>query len=365
MRWRPPTLVVLGTVAGLTLFLTPPAAQAQESKKVNFITADSVKIFGTFYPGAKKEATVLLLHAIGKGEDSNRKGWDSLAKALQAKGYAVLRFDFRGHGDSTEIEEPKIFYSFAANNQYVVKSPGGANQIELRQIKTGYSTCFINDIAAAKAFLDRRNDAGECNSSSLIVIGAESGATLGAVWLNSEWRRYELIQQPGFRPLPAKTPEGKFTIAAVWLSFSPKVAGRAVSPAGTLYPALGAGTPMSLIYAEDDPEGKAVAGNVNVVLKKLKNSDSKKYGLSGIIPLPGAEKLKGQKLLATLGPKLEEAIITYVGNVVEAKGNEYVRRDFQKASFVWLMPNGLSIPAKASGESNFLFNTYAAFAVSR
>ena len=34
-----------------------------------------------------------------------------------------------------------------------------------------------------------KNDDGEANSSNIIVIGAGEGATLGALWMASEWRR--------------------------------------------------------------------------------------------------------------------------------------------------------------------------------
>src|SRR5207253_3190355 len=44
--------------------------------------------------------------------------------------------------------------------------------------------------AAAKVFLDRKNDSGECDSSHVIVVGAESGGTLGAMWIYSEWQRH-------------------------------------------------------------------------------------------------------------------------------------------------------------------------------
>ena len=55
---------------------------------------------------------------------------------------------------------------------------------------------LINDIAAVKCFLDRKNDTGACNTSSTILLGAETGATLGAIWLNAEWRRYKVVQNP-------------------------------------------------------------------------------------------------------------------------------------------------------------------------
>src|SRR4051812_16610826 len=105
MRWlqRLPLPVAL---AALTLLLRPAAAPAQEMPKaVEFNTVDGVEIHGTFYPSGKPKArTVLMLHDFG--EHSRKAEWVKLAKALQAKDYAVLTFDFRGHGESTKVAKP-------------------------------------------------------------------------------------------------------------------------------------------------------------------------------------------------------------------------------------------------------------------
>jgi pimeloyl-ACP methyl ester carboxylesterase len=63
------------------------------------ITApDGAKLAASFYPPASAAPApgVLLLHVLGR----NRHDWDSLAKDLQSRGYAVLALDLRGHGDS-------------------------------------------------------------------------------------------------------------------------------------------------------------------------------------------------------------------------------------------------------------------------
>src|SRR5207302_6723078 len=62
----------------------------------------------------------------------------------------------------------------------------------------------------------------DCNISNLILIGAEDGATLGALWLATESRRYRLIPNPQFPAMPKLNtkPEGKDVVACVWLSLS-------------------------------------------------------------------------------------------------------------------------------------------------
>src|SRR5207253_6425804 len=100
-----------------------------------------------------------------------------------------------------------------------------------------YYPVLVNDIAAAKAFLDNRHDAGACNTSSLMVLGAETGATLGAIWLNAEWHRYAFTPPNLLTRTPAKfapNPEGKDTIGAIWLSPTSKLGSRTVSLSATL-----------------------------------------------------------------------------------------------------------------------------------
>ena len=76
----------------------------QKSERVHFETVDQVELHGTFWPGGKgrKSPCVLLLHKLN-GKGSHEEGWDLLADELAKKGFAVLSFDFRGHGDSNTI----------------------------------------------------------------------------------------------------------------------------------------------------------------------------------------------------------------------------------------------------------------------
>src|SRR5205823_6514432 len=90
---------------------------------------------------------------------------------------------------------------------------------------------LVNDIAAAKQFLDRKNDSGECNSANVVLIGAESGATLGALWLATAWQR------PRLTPLAAAGQgqlEGKDIVCAIWLSMASTLGTHAVHMADWL-----------------------------------------------------------------------------------------------------------------------------------
>src|SRR5262249_40278407 len=101
----------LGLLLGVAMLALPwPGAAGAQDKggKVSFDTADGVTIQGTFYRGkGKDEPAGLLLHKLGS--DSHKDGWDSLAEKLNAKGYGVLSFDFRGHGASTAVDPAKFW----------------------------------------------------------------------------------------------------------------------------------------------------------------------------------------------------------------------------------------------------------------
>src|SRR5262249_58161541 len=88
---------------------------------------------------------------------------------------------------------------------------------------------LVNGVLAARAFLDRKNDSGELNTSNLIVIGAGHGATVGALWLASECH-LKHGTPPGAAVGPVLDPrlikwdmnyECKDVRAAIWLSISP------------------------------------------------------------------------------------------------------------------------------------------------
>src|SRR5262249_22254161 len=228
---RPLTLVVLAL--GLSLVLGSPvlprarAADDKGEEKVKFDTVDGVELRGVFYSSmvpsrsGKKAPCVLLLHKIGGS--CTEDGWDQLAHDLQKAGFCVLAFDFRGHGNSTSIDST-TFWQDRFNVQSLVKGyDPNKKTIAIKDFNKGYYPQLVNDIAAAKNYLDTRNDAGDCNSSSVVLIGAQDGATLGAMWLNAELMRYRVTG-----PLQlAKEPTGKDVAGAVWLSISPALGARA------------------------------------------------------------------------------------------------------------------------------------------
>jgi hypothetical protein len=355
-------LVVFGVI-GWALAALPAPARAQEVKaeKVTFKTADGVKLHGSFYPTAKKNTpTVLMLHALGK--DSRNAEWQELAEALAKKGYAVLTFDFRGHGNSTEVD-PQDFWLSPTNavNRNMVR---GFNQakpktlVEFKDFKSspGYIPYLVNDVAAAKVFLDRKNDAGECNTHSLVLVGADTGAALGGLWLRSEWMRHAVMNN-GFQMVANKNSEGKDVIAAVWLSPSPYVGSQTVDYRSLLgLPGLKA-TPMVFVYADGDERAKNVSKSSETFFKADKKSPS--YKLTGAFEVKGAKKLRGSDLLkSSLG--LTERLGEYIEQIAESRTENWSEQNPGRSNYAWIIPGGGTVPVNMRG-GQMPFTNYGMF----
>lgn len=210
-------------LAGLVVGFFPSLAPAQPlTQEVRFETVDRVDLKGTFYPskGGNKSPCVLLLHELGGNRTQN--GWDELAKALQAAGFAVLSFDFRGHGDSTTVN-PEVFWQLPINARTFKVGKDSKDRIssaDFLKKNPAYTPMLVNDIEAAKNQLNMRNNLNDCNASNTIVIGAEDGAVLGSLWAWSQFKKPRFVPNPltnGFMPDPLKT-EGNDIAACVWLS---------------------------------------------------------------------------------------------------------------------------------------------------
>jgi len=365
-------------LAGLAL-LAPSMAPAQEKKKdntetVRFETVDAVDLKGTYWPSSKgkKGPVAILLHRIGG--KSKEAGWPELAEELQKAGFAVLAFDFRGHGESTSVGA--AFWQHPMN-QYV-RRPAGAAQpanVDRASFPQGYLPNLINDIAAAKRFIERRyNDPGECNCSNIVLIGADDGATLGALWLASETKRYRIIPV-GIAGQKNEKPESKDVIACVWLSMSQSLGGKQyvggnallnhwLKDAGNTKENKFSGLaeskiPMAFIYGKTakDPKPESFAGLVrairpNYVSGKVNDTDE----LKGTLEFGINTNLSGNKLLVGELETRERIVDKYLSKFIldEKKAlNEWEKRESSDSNYSWYFPS-LRNPVRASmkGEKN-------------
>jgi alpha-beta hydrolase superfamily lysophospholipase len=128
-----------------------------KSKKVKFASRDSLKLHGTLTtPAGDAEGLMLMVHGI----TSDRSEWgifDMLAEEVAKEGLASLRFDFRGHGNSSLDEQlitlAGIMSDITAAWQELERAAGAPNA---RRYIVGSS--FGGGLAYAMASCDGRFD---------------------------------------------------------------------------------------------------------------------------------------------------------------------------------------------------------------
>ncbi|MSQ94313.1 MAG: hypothetical protein EXR98_07125 [Gemmataceae bacterium] len=351
-------------LAGAVVSNTPVAAQ-EINPPPRIVTVDGVSLNAAFYPSPnpkKNSPAVILLHPIGENKSSKGADWKRLAETLQKANYSVITFDFRGHGDSTTFD-PKLFYKKEHGLNNLVKVKAKETIMLDDYIKNNqYLPALINDIAAVKAYLELRNDAGECNTANTIVIGADTGATLGAIWINSECYRYKFTPNP---ITPAVILKGGFSanseaeniVAAVFLTIQTKLGTRPVNITKTLkVPSKDQGMAVTFVYGKEDTKGKPIAQNLE---SNLFVKNSKKHVFIGTYELNTA--LTGAKLLQP-ALKLDEAIVEYLDKVILNRGNEWGKRDSKENFHMWKLGNfGPFYPAHKKGLPNLHFDAYEKF----
>lgn len=348
----------------LLIPLSQLGAQAN-SQKVGFDTIDGVKIEGTYYPSTKgnKAACVLILHDFDKmGGTSRTDEWDSLAANLQKKGYAVLSFDFRGFGQSTGVN-PNFWK--APQNQIFKgaksKQPPATITYKEFQFQPLYQRQLVNDIAAAKAWLDNENDAGTLNSRNLVVVGAGQGATLGLMWMDAEFKRHRGIQvfeQIGVPPVPGKLDDesaGNDLIAAVFLSISPSLGNQGM-PIAKWCQEVGKAhkLPMAFIHGEEKSD-RNYLDDINYLkaiypdFKRGQQNKDKDLKFTGEKTI--SAKLTGSKLLQTNLDTSKFVIEEYLDPLTSSRTPaQWKKRDNKSSYFFWQLPGTRPILAWIKNE---------------
>jgi pimeloyl-ACP methyl ester carboxylesterase len=346
-------LVVLIVLSSGGMTRGQGAKKPAKAKSIEFKSFDGVTLSGTFYPAPNrtKDATVLLLHHfdLKKGGSSQDEGWGDLAIELNQKGYSVLTFDFRGFGDSKEVD-PEFWKGHKHNNPTMIKvrMAKPPTTISHTNFTARYLPYLVNDIAAAKAYLDRQNDQKSCNTSSLIVIGAGEGATLGAMWMANETRRRK-DKNPN--PLLAAAPllgepESKDLAAGIFLSISPRLGTMLVGQNLQRW-IVEVGrenkVPIAFVYGKDDAVSDNLARNLEKAIKGTgKSKDFPNTGREAI----AKTKLSGHKLLDKELDTQKWILQKYLAPVMEARGSkEWVERKVEASGF-WYTKGKSSIPFK-------------------
>jgi len=291
LRWGPVSLAVAAVVVfSVAEAAAPPARggkdeppKPEEIGGAELTTRDGVQLKATFSPSNKgKEAVpVILLHSY-KG---SRKEYVGLADLLHKSGHAVLVPDLRGHGDST--------------TQYF--GPGRTQELDASKFRTDdFARMVSYDMETLKAFLIKRNNAGELNIEKLCVVGGEMGASVALDWARLDWSWPVLVGKK----------QGQDVKALVLISPELNFRGHDVRPALS-HPAVQRQLSMLIIVGNDDSRAVAEARRLEGMLSRYhpKPDDLKQQDF--FFARLGT-KLQGTQMLGVQGINVEGGILNFI-----------------------------------------------------
>lgn len=158
--------------------------QASSSETIVTYTFDGVRIEGDYYPApeGKEKSTpcLILLHPVGPRHlNASRADFDKLPAKLQQQGYAVAVIDFRGYGKSKTVES-KFWNTHRPKTRVldVIEAKDYASTLELFEL--------LYDLTALKIWLNTKNNAKECNSHVIGIVGVEQAGLIAMAWAANE-----------------------------------------------------------------------------------------------------------------------------------------------------------------------------------
>lgn len=191
---------LLMSFAALALFAPLAFAQPKpgDPKEETAETADGVKLRCRFYAATKEgngSCAILMSDYLA---DPNAAQWDNLARFLATEcGINVIRFDWRGHGQSKEVLPEKFWKEtwnqnkVSGHNRKPVKTT-----IEYKDFKSDYYPMLVNDLVAVRTLLDQKNDDRKVNTRTVYLIATGSAAPLAQLFLAVEWSRQSVKPVP-------------------------------------------------------------------------------------------------------------------------------------------------------------------------
>lgn len=320
------------------VLLAPLAPGVARAADVTLTTGDGVKLAARYFPGnlGAKSPAVLIIDDL---DEARPTATDELARQLAKDGCSVLCFDFRGCGRSRTVEPE--FWDSATNQQSVkgYKADALPEEIRFSDFKPSYLPVLVNDVAAARAHLEKRNDAHECNTGQLYVIGLGRGAALGQLWVASEWARYRVS---GTQNKVASKPEGRNVAGFVWVGPRFALDRQTVPMFDLLKQSLAKKTALAgLVYDSDDSDASRFA-------KQCQEA----FNPKGRAPLVATHATTRD----SAGPRTEAA--EQVGKMVAGmrKVQEqplWENRNFGDRRYVWAFRGAPLIAAKDEGDDFF------------
>lgn len=164
----------------------PPAKPtASLAEPLVTFTYDGVRLEGDYYPAPDKKGTstpcLILVHAVGpKHLTSSRADFGKLPEKLNKLGYAVVALDMRGYGRSKTVEPNKFWkiHTPKTKSLETIEGKDYASSLELLNM--------VYDLNAVKTWLNSKNNAKDCNSQVIGVIGVEQGGLIAMAWAANE-----------------------------------------------------------------------------------------------------------------------------------------------------------------------------------
>jgi pimeloyl-ACP methyl ester carboxylesterase len=302
--------------------------------------------------------------------------WTGLANRLTEAGYNVFRFDWRGHGKSSDIKDaPKFWqnpFTGPWNSRFINGKKPNKDVFNYKDLNNAaaYMPVYITDIAAARAHLDNKNDAGDVNTSSVYLIGSETAASLGIGWMATEWNRPAfspspnqlLIMDPKYAYVPQMLRDRDFTTAgddlsgAVWFSASyptsisqQTIKGfiSGILPSGArmpFAPKIRDNDPMLFMFAAGDKKGESSAKFFFYEALAAKGKDLNKLNEKFFCPLEKGEQLIGAALLGNNEKlKTEETLMRFLEDIQKTR-KSIVRRNrgYSSPYYISLKEFGIS-----------------------
>ena len=289
---------------------------------------DGVKIVGDFYPPGRgrgqRGPCVILLHPIGPGRGtSSRRDFGTLPRRLQEEGMAVVTFDFRGYGESVNVD-PNKFLLEAANQSRGSKDRPAMklDYHDFRSIRD--FEMLANDLVAVKVWLNGKNNAKVCNAHNVALVGVEQAGLVGLIWLVNEHQDLNRTSDlANVRNNKAERYEGEDVASVVWVSTGDRLGNDRLESASLqrwLNQLREKKTQTLAVVSENDAIGKAYWDKAQNWIKTARDKDVLKA--TRLQRVKGTA-LTGLKLLENEAFELTPEVIQFLNETLEANNRPW------------------------------------------
>jgi hypothetical protein len=191
--------------------------------------------------------------------------------------------------------------------------------IDYKDFKPAYFPFLVNDLAAARRFLELKNDAGEVNVHSTLIVGAQEGAGLGFLFTAAEYGRIYRVGVTALQSNGTAYNAGEDIAGGVWLSLTMRPGMPTGGPNFNMpnwvksHPMMKDKTPMCFIFGEQDRVSKNDSDTLFRIMSGPSVRPEKK--LDEVKPIRGTN-LAGPALLGQPALAVPQTVVTYCQKVL-------------------------------------------------